>query len=92
MPYYCHEFWEYDVVTILLFSHTCRYLYAASTKKAQSKKWLYKVSQMSYMHVYPHITQYTVYITDNYTGNIIVKENATETRFPFKIQHDGQGL
>ena len=29
----------------------------------------------------PHITQYTVYITDNYTGNIIVKVNVTETHF-----------
>ena len=33
------------------------------------------------VHVDPHITQYTVYITDNYTGNIIVKENVTETQF-----------
>ena len=33
------------------------------------------------IHVYPHITQYTVYITDNYTGNIIVKKNVTETQF-----------
>ena len=29
----------------------------------------------------PHITQYTVYITDNYTGNILVKENVTETQY-----------
>ena len=29
----------------------------------------------------PHIIQYTVYITDNYTGNIIVKENVTGTHF-----------
>ena len=34
----------------------------------------------------PHITQYTVYITDNYTGNIIVKENVTETQFTFSNQ------
>ena len=34
----------------------------------------------------PHITQYTVYITDNYTGNIIVKENVTETQFTFNNQ------
>ena len=33
------------------------------------------------IHVDPHITQYTVYVTDNYTGNIIVKENVTETQF-----------
>ena len=33
------------------------------------------------IHVDPHITQYTVYITDNYTGNIIVTENVTETQF-----------
>ena len=31
----------------------------------------------------PHITHYTVYITDNYTGNIIVKENVTETQFTY---------
>ena len=30
------------------------------------------------IHVDPHITHYTVYITDNYTGNIIVKENVTQ--------------
>ena len=33
------------------------------------------------IHVDPHIIQYTVYITDNYTGNIIVKENVTETQY-----------
>ena len=38
------------------------------------------------VHVDPHITQYTVYITDNYTGNIIVKENVTETQFTFNNQ------
>ena len=36
----------------------------------------------------PHITQYTVYIIDNYTGNIIVKENVTETQFSPNIQQD----
>ena len=41
------------------------------------------------IHVDPHITQYTVYITDNYTGNIIVKENVTETQYTFNIQNDG---
>ena len=40
------------------------------------------------IHVDPHITQYTVYITDNYTGSIVVKENVTETRFTFSIQDD----
>ena len=40
------------------------------------------------IHVDPHITQYTVHITDNYTGNIIVKENITESRFLFIIQND----
>ena len=34
-----------------------------------------------------HITQYTVYITDNYTGGV-VKVNVTETRFTFNIQDD----
>ena len=37
----------------------------------------------------PHITQYTMYITDNYTGNIIVKENVTETQFTFNASRDG---
>ena len=32
------------------------------------------------IRVDPQITQYTVYITDNYTGNIIT-ENVTETHF-----------
>ena len=33
------------------------------------------------IHVDPHITHYTVYGTDIYTGNIIVEENVTETQF-----------
>ena len=37
----------------------------------------------------PHITQYTVYITDNYTGNIIAKENVTDTHFTFNSSDDG---
>ena len=42
------------------------------------------------VHIDPHITHYTVYITDNYTGNIIVKENVTETQYTPNIQqHDG---
>ena len=32
------------------------------------------------VHVDPHITHYTVYITDNYTGDV-VKVNVTETHF-----------
>ena len=40
------------------------------------------------IHVDPHITHYTVYITDNYTGNIIAKENVTETQYTFIIQQD----
>ena len=39
------------------------------------------------IHVDPHITQYTVYITDIYTGNTI-KENVTETQFIFNTQED----
>ena len=34
----------------------------------------------------PHITQYTVYITDNCTGNIIVVKNVTETQFTPNIE------
>jgi len=37
--------------------------------------------------VYPHITQYTVYLADNFTGNII-KENVTETQFTSNTQDD----
>ena len=40
------------------------------------------------IHVDPHITQYTVYITDNYTRNIIAEVNVTETRFTSNIQKD----
>ena len=36
----------------------------------------------------PQITQYTVYITDKYSGNIIVKENVTETQFTPNIRDD----
>ena len=41
------------------------------------------------IHVDPHITQYTVYITDNYTGNISVHENVTETQYTFNTSDDG---
>ena len=37
----------------------------------------------------PHITQYTVYITDNYTGNSISKQNVTETEYIINNQDDG---
>ena len=40
-------------------------------------------NQSDVMHVDPHITQYTVYITDVYTNNIIEEINVTETRFNF---------
>ena len=36
----------------------------------------------------PHITQYTVYITDNHTGNSIDRVNVTETQFIFNTQDD----
>ena len=32
------------------------------------------------------ITQYTVYITDNYTGNVVVKVNVTDNHFTFNNQ------
>ena len=35
-----------------------------------------------------HITQYTLYITDIYTGNIF-ERNVTETRFTFNASDDG---
>ena len=37
------------------------------------------------VHVYPHITHYTVYITDNHTGDV-VKVNVTETHYTPNIQ------
>ena len=37
------------------------------------------------VRVDPRITQYTVYITDNYTGDV-VKVNITETQFTFNNQ------
>ena len=37
------------------------------------------------IHVDPHINQYTVYITDIYTGNTVT-ENVTETQFTFSNQ------
>ena len=33
------------------------------------------------IHVDPHITHYTVYIVDNYTGNYMERVNVTETSF-----------
>ena len=36
----------------------------------------------------PHITQYTVYITDNYTGNSIVDVNVTGTQFTFNASEN----
>ena len=39
------------------------------------------------IHVDPHITHYTVYITDIYTRNTI-KENVTETQFTFNTRED----
>ena len=41
------------------------------------------------IHVDPRITQYTVYITDNYTGNSIVNVNITETQFTFNASENG---
>ena len=40
------------------------------------------------VRVDPHITQYTVYITDSYTGNNIVKVNVTEKQFTFNVSND----
>ena len=40
------------------------------------------------VHVNPHIIQYTVYITNNYTGDSILKENVTETHYIYNIQDD----
>ena len=45
-------------------------------------------NESDFIHVNPHITHYTVYVSDNYTGNIIVKENVTETQFTFNSLDD----
>ena len=51
------------------------------------------VMNESDIRVDPHITHYTVYVTDNYTGNIIVKENVTEAQFsPPNIQQQHSSL
>ena len=42
----------------------------------------------SVIHVDPHITQYTVYIVDNYTGNYMEKVNVTEMSFRRNIPND----
>ena len=39
----------------------------------------------------PHITQYTVYTTDNYTGNIVT-ENVTEKYFTFSTSDNDSCL
>ena len=49
-------------------------------------------NESTIIHVDPHITQYTMYITDNYTGNIIVEENVTETQYTFNASRDGSCL
>ena len=52
-------------------------------------KWSPPYSSLnSDIHVDPHITHYTVYIADNYIGNIIVKGNVTETQFTFNARVD----
>ena len=45
-------------------------------------------SESDIISVDPHITHYTVYITDIYTGNTIVEENVTETQYTFNNQDD----
>ena len=40
------------------------------------------------IHVDPHIIQYTVYITDIYTGNIIDTKNVTGMQSPSSNQDD----
>ena len=44
------------------------------------------------IRVDPHITQYTVYITDNHTGNIIFKVNVRETQYTLNIQQHNNSL
>ena len=45
-------------------------------------------SESSVVHLDPHITHYTVYIVDNYTGNYIESVNVTETSFRRNIPND----
>ena len=44
------------------------------------------------IHVEPHITQYTVYITDNYTGKNIAEQNITGTQFTVEANIRDSGL
>ena len=44
-------------------------------------------NELDIIHVDPHITHYTVYITDNHAGDV-VKENVTETQYTSNIQQD----
>ena len=47
----------------------------------------YSVLNNNIIHVDPHITQYTVYITDLYAGSTFTK-NVTETQFTFDTSDD----
>jgi len=40
------------------------------------------------VHIEPHITHYTVYIVDNFTGNYMEKVNVTETSFRRNTPND----
>ena len=62
----------------------------ASSNIASVIEWTPPYSAVSNetVRVDPHITQYTVYITDNYTGDSVVEENVTETQYTFNIQDD----
>jgi len=48
----------------------------------------YSSMNNSFIRVHSDITQYTVYITDNYTGNSISKQNVTETQYIINNQDD----
>lgn len=48
----------------------------------------YSAKNNDTIRVDPHITQYTVYITDNHTGNSIDRVNVTKTQFTFNTQDD----
>ena len=59
----------------------------ASSNIASVIEWTPPYSAVSNetVRVDPRITQYTVYITDSYTGDV-VKDNITETQFTFNNQ------
>ena len=69
----------------IIWSPTAQLPSPGSVQQVNSStiKWNppYSTINNDVIQVDPHITQYTIYGTDIYTGNIIVEENVTGTQF-----------